>query len=379
MYTLVSILCKLIGGEFPVIHSSDYVNSVDKRAFPDSKPKLSRNVLQKVAIKLNIVIACHEVLVAVRNMVFCSMHFKVVFSGIGFASSDIKEKFFRRFDGFHLNEISIHPLLIGTNEWSSLCLVKNGTLWLNTDTALSANTYRVLFSKLRIRAGTPPIQLVVTQLCNNLLIALMAQNAVVSSLSVLPLSQPISRSSSFQDVLGEFICAISEKLEYLQLRKCWLTIVPLDSLQKCTKLRVLSVTINPEYHDSQSSTTLIQILEALQHLRRLEYFEWSELLNVFTKDLLAMHGLLTTSLPQLQHWHWKLGNLMLFTTDLEDFEMQSLKELLRVLLRGKTGTPACSTYKFSLDNYHLKHWLETLRPHVCFHYLTLGSKFQCTI
>lgn len=326
-------------------------------------------------IKLNIDIACHEVMTAIMKMVFDSVHFKVVYSGMGFSYPDAKERrFSRHFNELDLKEIYIAPRLLSSNELkSSPFLAKNGTLWLNTDTVFLPNVYRVLFSKLRIGGGTSPIHLAITKLMNNILIALMAQNVSVSSFSVLPVFKPMTEPGvNCRNVFEDFICANSENLKYLRLQHFGLTRIPLDSLQKCRKLRVLSVTSNTVM-SSKPLVTVTQIFEVLQQLHRLEYFEWEEELNIFTKDVLALHVTLTTSLPKLQHWHWKLVNLILSTTDLDNVKMQPLERLLRVLLEGKSSSPSCTTYKFRLDNLHFRHWLETLKPLVCFHYLSQGS------
>lgn len=370
IYLIVYILCKLIGGEFPVKHSSDYIGPLDKKAFSVSKPKLPRNLSMKVVLKVNVKIACQDILVALTKTASSSIHFKVVYSGIEI-SSHMKEFFSKYFTDLHFNEVFIDPVLINASELKSLCLpglTMNGTLWLNTDSTLSANLYRVLLSKFQIRPCATPFGLVITQLSSNLLIALMAQNASVKYFSVLPLHQPMLKNiANSCDVLGEFLSVNSETLEYLQLRWYLLTSLPLESLQKCANLRVLSVTVNtntPFAHHFKHFATAAELFKALQHLQQLEYFEWSEHLNLVTNELLLLYELLSKYLPNLQHWHWRLINLLLSTTDLENFK--SLEELLRPLLEGKTGTPSCTTYKFSTNNVHFKCWLETVKPQTCF-------------
>lgn len=330
------------------------------------KPKLSKNIKRKLVIKLNINIGCQEVLEAVTKLVVGSIHFRVVYSGLAFSSPAVQERFFRLTNGLQLNELHIRPTTaIRTNQTnSSVCLIKSGTLWVSTDTTFLPSAYRVLFSRFQIHAGTPPIQLVVSQLVNNVLIALMAQNASVNSFSVLPWAVSPQNVRSTRDVFGQFLCANCTKLEYLHLQRYWLTLLPLDSLQKCANLRVLSVTTSGQHYNS--ATTVVEVFETLQQLHSLEYLEWSEPLNLFTRHLLPLHSLLTTSLPALQHWHWAMMNIVLSTTDLDNSEMLPVQPLLRVLLSGKISSPSCSTYKFTLDNYHFNQWLENLRPKVCF-------------
>lgn len=382
MQTAVQILCKLIRGDFPVTHSTDYVSSSDNKAFSISKPSLLRKVSRKVVLKLNVNIACPELLETLVRSVSSSVQFKVVYSGIQISFVNKHGNFF---DSMHLNEIFIDPQLIDLKDsrYPLPGISKNGILWVNTtSTTLSPNLYRVLLSKLQLHPSTRPIRLVVTHLTNNFLIAVMAQCVLVSSFSALPMGQPTPNTiAESRDVLGQFLQATSEKLEHLQLRWYWLSSLPLISLQKCINLRVLSVTVNTNvfshYTTSDANKKLVQIFDTLQYLHSLEFLEWSEPYNIFSDDLLGLHHLLTTFLPKLQHWHWKLTHLLVSTTDLSKEEMKPLEQLLMPLLAGKTATPSCSTYKFTFDNSHLQHWLETIRPHVCFCYCTTsGSQLQ---
>ena len=97
--------------------------------------------------------------------------------------------------------------------------------------------------------------------------------------------------------------------------------MPLDSLQKCVNLRVLSISTNSSTgnsHHFKDRVSATQIFMALQSLDSLEYFEWSEPLNILTEDILALYGLLSKHLPNLAHWHWKLCYFLLFVTDLDN-------------------------------------------------------------
>lgn len=139
------------------------------------------------------------------------------------------------------------------------------------------------------------------------------------------------------------------------------TPVPLGSLQKCRNLQVLSLTFS---QNNCCSFDVAQLFLVLQDFHSLEYFEWSQsLLNA--KDLLAMHNLLSNHLPELLHWHWDVRYLLLSNSDLDNVVFKPLETIQSTLLTGKS--PKCQTYKFTSDNHHIKYWLSTIRPHVCFH------------
>ena len=378
----VHLLCKLIGGEFPVVHPSDYINSADQKAFSISKPKLPNYRSRRAVMKLNIKISSQEALTVLSEVVPSSAHFEVVYSGIEIYSSCIRKKLvlkaLKYFDSVLLNDVFLNPSLVDVEISNRLPgIAPGGTLWFNTSSNLSSTSYAEFLHTFS--SASTPIKLVITHLDCNFLTALMASKTIlIDSFSVLanqPLRQTILKS---REMFGKFLHTNFKVLRYLQLRWYPLTALPLECLQKCTNLRVLSLTMNTEtmltYRDLKYSA--IQIFEALQHLQSLEYFEWSEVLNLVTKDLISLKNLLSHHLPELLHWHMRLSLLLLSTTNLHDPEFESVGELLTPLLIGKTESTWCTTYKFAVGNVHFKNWLKDIRPLVC---VNCGSNQQVSL
>lgn len=318
-----------------------------------------------MVLKVNVMIGCQEILSALKKSVSSSIIFDVVYSGMGF-SSLCNRKLLKHLDCFgalHLDELFIHLGLLELRPASNFPgLNTNGILWLDTESSLLVNCHK--FEVLLSRC-TGPIKLVLTGLNVDCFVALHALKTQVSSLSVLSCSHKLIEINS---ILGQFLDVNSKTLEFLQL-KYVLTLLPPNLLQKFANLRVLSVSVNTYSgwsRHTNHSVTATQIFAALEHLYYLEYFKWSEPLNIITRDILALYNLLSNYLPKLVHWHWKLSSFLLFTTDLNNSTFEPLEAILKILLAGKTTSSWCTTYKFGWDNFHLKKWLETIRPLVCF-------------
>lgn len=313
-----------------------------------------------------------EVVSALQKSATNSVHFEVVYSGMGFSSSFGSKNMLQALRYFH--RLYVDSIVMSSDsimlsgKMNLPYLTANGTLWLNINSVVSEESYRVFLSRLLDDLGTAPIRLVATELDECLLTALVSQETKVSSLSLLN-HQYSKNVLHTRDAFYKFLCSNAEYLEFIQLRQR-LTSVPLQSLQKCTNLQVLSVTslkiTSPYRAKDQGPISAAQVFLTLQHLQCLEYFEWSEMLNIFTKDVLALYDLLSNHIPKLLHWHWKLCHLVLFTTDLENTMFEPLNSILRILLAEKTATSWCETYKFALDNHHIIHWLESIRPQVSF-------------
>ena len=374
-------LCKLIEGEFPVKHHSDYIGPSDKKAFAATRPKLPC-ILEKVVLNVTVVADHMNVLSLLEKSRRVSANFETRYNGIGFSAcvQDIF-KCLNDFSHFHLNEIIFSSALVGDNELKSCLrlpgLTANGMLWLNTDFPSTENFYTSIFSKF---LENLPLRLVVTQLNQNLLATLVTLKIRVSAFSLLPLNQQAANIRNSRDLFNTFLKLNTENLDYMRLRYC-LTLIPLGLLQKFTNLRVLSISANTTatspLFDNRNSAA--QVLVAMQNLYCLEYFEWSEPLNIITKDVLALYNLLTRYLPNLVHWHWTLSYLLLFTTDLENSLFKPLEPILRILMLGKLASAWCSTYKFALNHRHFKCWMEKLRPDVCFHNNSNCQSFSGTL
>ena len=299
-----------------------------------------------------------QIVSALQESVMNCVHFEIVCSGMGFLSSYVPKKSW----ALHLFDQDLDELLINSGTVNSSRgkklphLAANGTLMLNVDSPISENLYKDFFSRILDSPSTTPIGLVATKLDANLSAALTAEKILIKHFALL--NHHVTRNVALEDVLGKLFYNNADSLEYVHA----FTSIPLNSLQKCSNLRVLSLT----FSHSSGSVGAAQLFLALQHLHSLEYFEWSQSLNIITKDLLALHNLLSNHLPKLLHWHWNFCYLLLFISDLDNLVFEPLETLLKTLLAGKRATPWCETYKFSSENHHIKYWLGTIRPHVCF-------------
>lgn len=365
-------LCKLIGGEFPVKHYSDYIGPADKKAFPFSKPSLSPNISRRILLKVNIMIGSQDVVSALHRSTSNSLHFEVIYSGIGFSSLLAPRKVLKAmnscFSQLHLDTIVVPSGIIEVAEKMKLLyLTTSGTLWLNIDVALSQSLYEVFFSRVLNHSSTVTIGsigLVVTHLDTNFLAAIISKKYQINSFTLLNHQYKQSIEDA-RDKFNEFLNSNAHCLEYIELHH-HMTPVSLESLQKCANLRVLMIAaVSPVSHHKRP-VSAAQIFLTIKHLHSLEYFEWSESLNIITKDVLDLYNLLSNYLPRLLHWHWKLCHLLLFTTDLGNSAFEPLEAILSILLAGKNVSSWCETFKFTLDNCHFQHWLETIRPQVCF-------------
>lgn len=357
-------LCKLIGGEFPVRHYSDYIGPTDRKAFPFSKPTLSPDISRKILLKVNIMIRCPDVMLTLHESVSNSIHFEVVYCGMGFSSLFAPRKALKAmnycFCQLHLDSMVVPTGIIRSADKIKLpYLTANGTLWLNMEYTLSQNLYQVFLSRVLNHSNS--IRLVVTHLDANFLAAIIFKNYRVTCFTLLNCQYKQTIEDAKGSMFTDFLSHNAHTLEYIELQHR-LTSLPLESLQKCTNLRVLVMTAVSTV-SSHRPVGAAQIFLAIKHLNSLEYFEWSESLNIITKDVLDLYNLLSNYLPNLLHWHWKLCHLLLFTTDLGNL---AFEPLLSMLLAGKNASLWCETFKFTLDNCHFKHWLETIRPQVCF-------------
>lgn len=189
----------------------------------------------------------------------------------------------------------------------------------------------------------------------------------------------LSRKESqtkFNDVLVKFLQHNSKTIEYLQLRPYFLTTVlmPLLTQLQCSNLRVLSIDSCGQSSREKEFRLGIDIFNSLHELYHLEFFEWSEVINLRTTDVMALHHLLSGGLPNLRHWHMYLNKLLLSTTDLRSELYITLLPLLEPLLDGKVGDESCTTYMFPFSHATFISWLQSLRDDVCFR---TGSHRDC--
>ena len=156
--------------------------------------------------------------------------------------------------------------------------------------------------------------------------------------------RPFHPTKHQKEKLGFCLFHLHGTLEYLRLESWPLTRVPLELLCLCSNLRVISITVVNRIYTPRSNCSVSKIFQMLVYISRLEFFEWSENINIRTGDILCLYQLLKGSLPCLRHWHMKLSSIILSTMDLHNGEYSVIRSLLVPLLCDKTGDESCTTY-----------------------------------
>ena len=119
--------------------------------------------------------------------------------------------------------------------------------------------------------------------------------------------RPFHPTKHQKEKLGSCLLHLQGTLEYLRLESWPLTRVPLESLCLCSNLRVISITVVNRIYTPRSNCSVSKILQMLAYISCLDFFEWSENINIQTGDILCLYQLLKGSLPCLRHWHMKLS------------------------------------------------------------------------
>ena len=365
----VNAFCKLALGEFPGRHSMDYLSKGDVKKVGKAKPQLVRNHSNhRIQLYLNVAISSTSTLESFTGATAHSGWFQIVVKGLNLTGAGPKliTHTFRSVDVTELQDLylltatssDLHP------QASLTFLSQPFTLWLCTRFGL-CDIHSILHSAKQINgllltSDTTDLQSVFDPLSKT--------DCVITALTVLR-AQSTSLPRQLNEQLGVCLLNLCNNLKYLQLRSWLFTSMPLDALKSCSYLRVLSITESPEENGNSFTPplhTVSNILNMLLHLSHLEFFEWSETINMRTPDLLSLHSLLLDALPNLRHWHMSLSFLLLSTTDLENAEYGAIASVLVPFLQDKWGDESCTTYRFSLESETFKHWISSLRPDVCF-------------
>ena len=367
-------LCKLINGEFPVKHPSNYVDSADRVAFPIMKPTL-RATETKIAIIINVVLNTWKSLMLLQEVIPNSIIFDTIISGVSLPWHPLEHhkqahKFFNRhsYDNIMMN-LSARIMFDSDKHQITFPGVRsNGCLWLD-DCGSPSKMARSFVHKVLMNS-TSPISLVSRQPWGNFFFLLPSMQSVSwSSISIQPQLDKFPEAMiKHIDLFNAVLSASQNVLQYLQLASFPVSLVPNISLKICSNLRVLSITARSTAVASLNfvKNTVTHFFYTLQSLQNLEYFLWSESINLVKDHLISMNHVLTTSLPNLAHWHMRSCKIMLSTTDLMNPDCQVMVELLEQLVGNKTKDASCDTYLFSICNLHFIHWLESARPNVCF-------------
>ena len=362
LYNAVPLLVNLVNGRVPVTHLRDYVNDREAETLGLSRPQLTCNPLQSPAsLHVNIMLDDTATKRTIDDLIEICSHrqwVEVKLKGLNILGlrSTVLKKFKLNFNAL-ISPITDHVYLTGTC-FRELKEIQNvsSTLWMSCDAD----------------------QLTIPSNCMNFLLASRGANdqfvRVVHELSAEPpclrafclLHQGMDLSGALSVALSTFLQTVSGSLEYLQLQ-CWSFFsTDLKSLLQCTNLRVLSITKDCVPMFTMPKHSAADIFTAISQLPHLEFFHWSESLNLTTVGLLSLHRSLRESLGLLRHFHIGQFWLQLSTTDLRNESYSPLKKVLLPLLSGKEGSDACTTYRFTFAHDRILEWLSVLRPQVCF-------------
>lgn len=352
-------LWKLARGEFPGRHASDYISHRDTSKFghvchrPLIPPNSSDHL---ICIYVDLIIDSLLSLEACSEAILHPSWFQIVVKGIRPTELDTR----RISEAVHTPGCSkVDTLLlngcgsfVGVQSYVSLCKQ------LQPSNLLLVGCCRV-----------SPLLGVLNQLNSLVLESSAFYELAQVQCQVKAFTAITDVSSNRHQLLAKCLFNLREGLHYLSLQRSRLTDLPLDSISHCQHLRVISV-LSPLDDGGPVFSHIVQtasdVFKALSHLRQLEYFEWSETINLRTVDLLSLHTLLLDSLPHLNHWHLGLSFLLLSTTDLEQETFAPLSPLLLTLLSDRVGDDSCTTFRFGLENEEISRWLNSLRPSVCF-------------
>lgn len=375
----VSLLLNLVNGKVPVTHYSDYMTPKEAQTFGVYRPKLEHSysssnhpLVLYVNIMLDASVSKQEIATLVE---VCSQRQWVQVNIRGLTLLGVSP---RALDTppFHtvLNHTTLEHIYFTEDSceelvhmWSFATMTSLPSLWLSCEPHSTPSYHSIIPLLTRIpRIGS--FLLATSQRASELgakLSKLAGQFLTIQAFCLL--RQEVVLPRDLRQGLATFLLSISEQLEYLQLRRWSLTSTDLDSLLRCSNLRVLCVTEEcgetvPHIPIHSAS----DIFVALSQLTFLEFFQWSENINMTTSGLLSLYNLLTLSLHSLRHFHMHLPFLLLSTTDLQNEEYSVLGYVLLPLLTGKTGDESCTTYRFYLDNEVVNEWLVILRSEVCF-------------
>ena len=365
---VVRALSKLANGKYPGRHVSDYLSSEDmEKTGRAGCPQLGSNPFDH-HIKLRVTISLNSIsFQTFPKMSAKSKWFQVVVKGLGLQHPSLSSahvvQAHSALDFSQLRDVFLYSFpyddvgsiapLSSTLSPLSLSL----TLYTSCD-----SLRQILHSVSYLSALHLDIGSLVTDAVLNILCETSCQITALT-LNRLQIYHPAKHHN---EKLGSCLLHLHGTLEYLRL-VCWpLTDAPLESLRLCSHLRVISII---EFHSTRTIRpvhTISEIFQMLAYISCLEFFEWSEDINIRTEDILCLYQLLKGSLPCLRHWHMKLSYILLSTMDLQNDEYSVVQSLLVPLLCDKTGDESCTTYRFSMSSEVFSSWICSLRADVCF-------------
>lgn len=355
----------------------DYVSDKEAQTLKVFRPQLKSQQQHPITLYINLMLddtSSKQTVAMLAKICSQQRWVKVVVKRINILglSSNVLKKLQQNLDAL-LSPVIDHVYFTGTclRELGNItALSPSLSLWVSCDAS----------SQLPTISGNCVSVLLATQLRSHQLAVrlseLSLQSLALRAFCILRQKNEISEDLC--KALGSFLLSVSASLEYIQLRRWSLLSTDLDSLVQCSKLRVISVTEDCEKASISNSPirSPSDIFLALSQLPHLEFFQWSESINLTTAALLSLHHLLCKSVKSLQHFHVCLKLLLLSTTDLETESYFLLSDVLLPLLKGKQGDESCTTYMFPFENTTVLEWLHMLRPEVCFR---LCKEVECVI
>ena len=363
-----------MAGEFPGTHACDYLHSKDKKALKLARPHLPPPHPDSEQIKLLLNVSLYKMnSLEYFSKQHCTSHFSVVIAGLDLLTLRQKALLAAQLRNLQLCNISllhlkVDPSLVNAQSLPLLPTLSSSCIlsFIVTSELKEEEEYVSIFAHLL--RSTSAIKAFFTNTSDERVFnaLLSVSHCRVRALGII---QPtLSRNESQTNLaLVKFLQCNCANIEYIHLRPFFLTTVltPLLTQLNCSTLRVLSIdscglsTREKQFHFGED------IFTVLGQLPNLEYFEWAEVINLRTNDINALHNLLLSSLPKLQHWHMYLNRLLLSTTDLENEHFSVILPLLQPMLDGKVGDESCTTYMFSFSHGAFISWLQALR-NVCF-------------
>ena len=177
--------------------------------------------------------------------------------------------------------------------------------------------------------------------------------------------------------LGNCLNKLSSSLLYLQLYDWTPSNIPLKPLSACHQLRVVSIIVDCSHlflSSSSQSHTIGELFETLGHIKKLEFIELGEQVDLQAPDLVRIQKVLRHSLTLLEHCHLNFNYISLKRADLDDPFNQPIYQLIRSFFMI-VGRGTSLLYR-QAENFHLslkspalgltKRWLTETRPNVCF-------------
>ena len=343
-------------------HPSDYVSASDKKAIPLTKPELA-SMTKKITLSLNVKITTMSTFRLLQKTLSYHNIFNTVITKISLCSSLSRShisEMLSFFSGHYYSNICYSPSMVSATQ-AMPSLLPGGCLRLSFSNPLNDTTS----VENVLHCLSKPSTIFVENYLHEVFILL--KNAPLIAFGVLPdIENSDKKIGDCLESLKLLLHSNATCMKYLQLNRFPTALIGQLELTALRNLKVLSIASKTIKTKSISSPTN-QMCTVLKYLEMLEYFSWTDGINIFSKELILIYETLKSSLPRLAHWHMSSFKVVLFT-NISPAERKKVAYIYDHLMEGKSGNEVCSTYKFSLDSIHFKVWLAFARPDVCFNF-----------